>query len=457
LLVVARDALAFLWLISAASLLLLRPSRATWAFFALSLYGWSPNNVVTMVGPAWLQVIATAFENIWEICIPFAGPVFALYLLQPDVMPLWRRNALRVVSALIASAVVFEITSMCLLLAGYAPIVYAHYTIANGLVLIATILTPAFLLATYYNTDRVTRSRLRWVLLGFGVGSAALIAALWFVGYSYILYSVGQAVYVFAITLSTGYAVLRHRIIDINVVVSRAVVYTLLSAFVVGLFALVDLFFSRTLSESKAGLMADVALALVLGFFLNSMHRQVDRFVDGILFRKRHIAERHIALVAESLRHTAHADRIDRMLIDEPVRSFDLVFGVLARRRGSALRVVYAYDKAVTEGTLLGNTEDLLSYLAAHRRALPLRYHYWHAPELRVSDVEPSIAVPIFSHDDLDAVVFFAPHRNGTELDGEEIALIDRVAEAAGTAYDRLEAAAMREKIERLGLTAAAP
>jgi hypothetical protein len=66
---------------------------------------------------------------------------------------------------------------------------------------------------------------------------------------SYIGYSVFQALYVFAVTASTGYAVLRHRIIDINVVLSRTLVYTLLSALVGGLFALVDLFFTKTLME----------------------------------------------------------------------------------------------------------------------------------------------------------------------------------------------------------------
>jgi len=45
------------------------------------------------------------------------------------------------------------------------------------------------------------------------------------------------------------YAVLKHHIIDVDVALSRATVYTALSVFVVGLFALVDLFFTRALDQ----------------------------------------------------------------------------------------------------------------------------------------------------------------------------------------------------------------
>lgn len=445
--ILLRGALALLWLFCAAAFLLIRPSRATWAFFILSLYGWSPNNVYTMVGPAWLQLLTTTFENIWEVCIPLVAPLFALYLLQPDPVPRWRRVAERCTYALIAATALYEVTITWLgAVRAYTPSLNLHYFIDEALILLALFLTNAFLFATYFDSDRVMRQRIRWVLAGFLAGSVALALIYTPLRTSYIAYSIFQAIYVFAVTASTGYAVLRHRIIDINVVLSRTLVYTLLSALVVGLFALVDLFFSRTLTESNAGLMADVALALVLGFFMNTMHHRLDRFVDGILFRKRHLAEEHIALVAQALRHAEDERAVNRMLVDEPVRSFDLQFGALTRRcDADALEVAYAAGD-IASGTRVDDAEALCAYLLTERKPLVLRRHFWSAPTLRSHDVEPSIAVPLFSHDDLTAVVFFAPHRNGTEFDGDELALIDRVAEAAGAAYDRLEAKALRQR-----------
>ncbi len=95
---------------------------------------------------------------------------------------------------------------------------------------------------------------------------------------------------------------------------------------------------------------------------------------------------------------------------------------------------------------------SLLSLLSI-AQALTLRPHYWRSEVLSDGGVEPSIAVPIFSHEDLTAIAFYAARRNGTDLDGDEIAPIERMADAAGAAYDRLEAKALRQRL----LTTASP
>ncbi|HKU66677.1 MAG TPA: GAF domain-containing protein [Candidatus Baltobacteraceae bacterium] len=450
--VLARVALAFIWLCCGACLVLLRPSKATWAFFALSLYGWSPNNIVTEVGPVWLQVAMTAFENAWEVTIPFAACAFALYLLEPPIVPVWRSGAIRLTYLAAFASAAFAVIATYLTAYGASNAAMQAFDKYYSSAPIAAIVTPLILLATYLQGERAARQRIRWVLVGFSAGLALMIATSYLAAVSYAAYSAAQGAYVFCITASTMYAVLRHRIIDVNVVLSRTLVYTLLSALVVGLFALVDLFFSRALSQSNAGLIADVALALVLGFFMNGMHHRIDRFVDGILFRSRHLAEQHVALVAQALRHAEDERAVNRMLVDEPVRSFDLQFGVLARRMGADALVIAYSCGGVAVATVVSDAETLCAYLATERKPLLLRHHYWNAAHLRHDDVEPSIAVPVFSHEDLTAVVFFAPHRNGTELDGDELTLIDRVADAAGAAYDRLETKALRERLGRLTL-----
>ncbi len=454
--VLIRVILALLWLGASVTLVLLRPSVATWAFFVLSLYGWTPNNIFAERGPDMLQVVLSTYAQIWEDVLPFAAAVFALYLLQPGRLSGWRRIALVGTGAAAGVVALVDLSVFVLAAQGNGVLLPAFWRVLPFAGAAATWLATAFLLATYADSETQDRQRIRWVLAGFFLGSIALTIIPWANSISYVYYSVTQAAYVFFITASTVYAVLKHRIIDINVVLSRTLVYALLSALVVGLFALVDFFVSRTLTQSNAGLMADIALALVIGFFMNTMHHRLDRFVDGILFRKRHLAERHIALVAHALRHAEHENAVNKMLVDEPVRSFDLVFGALARRiEEDTFEVVYVNGDVAVGGRFTG-AETLCAYLRSERKALMLRYHFWHADALRAGEVEPSIAVPVFSHGELDAIAFYAPHRNGTELDGDEIELIDRVADAAGAAFDRLEARALRERIELMPLLGAA-
>ena len=446
--VLIRVVLALLWLAAASALVMLRPSVATWAFFALSLYGWTPNNIISELGPSWLQTIVSSAMEAWENTIPYAAPVFALFLLQGASLSGWRRTALKATIVLAGIIALLSFASIALCAHGSPDLHFRTLQILRYPV--ATWLATAFLLATYLDGARKDRERIRWVMTGFILGSIALWVETWAYSVSYFFYSLVQAAYVFFITASTAYAVLRHRVIDISVVLSRTLVYTLLSAILVGSFALIDLFFTQVLAESNAGFIADVALALVLGFFMNTMHHRIDRFVDGILFRKRHIAEKHIELVAQSLQYAVQENAIDRMLVDEPVRAFGIAFAALARPDGDdKMHIAYSNLPEIADKTI-ENTETLAAYVSANRAALHLSRHFWSSNVLRTAEADASIAVPIFSHGDLDAIVFYSVHRNGTELDGDEIVLLEKLNGAAGFAYDRLEARSLRERIAKL-------
>jgi hypothetical protein len=452
--VVMRAAVALLWLFAAAALVLLRPSHATWAFFVFALYGQTANNVFTEIGPAWWQVATSAFDMAWENAIPCVALIFALYLLQPERLPGWRRTALYLAYAFVFAVAAFESGATLAVAAGNTialQLVHSSALVQQFVQDVPAFGAPLLLLATYLDSDRTTRERIRWVLVGFSIGAVAMAASMFILGkFGYFYYSLCFVIYVCAVTSSTMYAVLRHRIIDVNVILSRTLVYTLLSGLVVGLFAIVDLFFTKTLSENNSGLIADVVLALVLGFFLNSMHHRLDRFVDGILFRKRHIAENHVALVAQSLRHTPSVNSVNSLLIEEPVRAFDLTFGALARPvNEDELEIIFATVPELV-GARVGSAGRLCSYVSSNRHALALRNHFWQSDLFARAGQEAAIAVPVFSHDDLDAVAFYGLHRTGTELDSDEVELIERAAEAAGFAYDRLRARALEAEISML-------
>ena len=453
--VLMRCAVALLWLIAAASLVLLRPSHATWAFFAFSLYGQTPDNVFTEIGPAWWQVATSAFDMAWEIAVPCIALIFALYLLQPETLPGWRRTALGAAYALVVAVAVFEVGSTLAVAGGSLAalkVVSASSIVQQILQDLPAFVAPLLLLATYLDSDRVARERIRWVLAGFIVGAIAIGVSFSALKISYFYFSLCFVIYVCAITSSTMYAVLRHRIIDVNVILSRTVVYTLLSGLVVGLFAIVDLFFTKTLSESNTGLIADVVLALVLGFFLNTMHHRLDRFVDGIVFRKRHLAENHVALVAESARHASTIEALNSMMIEEPVRAFGLTFGALARCvDDDEFEVVFATLPQL-QGRALLSASRLASYLRSQRGTVQLRDHYWQSDAFTSAGVEAAVAVPIFSHDDLAAVAFYGRHRTATELDSDELDLLERVGTAAGFAYDKLRARALEAELVALKL-----
>lgn len=433
------------------ALVLLRPSKATWGFYVFSAFGpGSPINAIIWFGPPVYQIAMTIVVGTFFTIVEVVGAIiFALYVLVTPPIAKWRRNA---------EAATYVIAAAMLALGAWSIVSAAYYrtplTLVDRLLVVPEIAAaaapPILLLITYATSAPALRERLRWVIFGFTVNT--FVNATYFftqqtlavVAFPYWGWGALAGIDTFAVTFTVLYAVLKHHIIDINVAISRALVYTILSAIVVGAFALVDLFFTRALSARNAGLMVDIGLALVLGFFFNSLHFRVDRFVDRVLFRQRHSAEEHLRTVIRAMPFTVSEEQVDRLTVEEPVRSFALTGSVLfACTEAGEFELRRTFGRSVPRVTITSREDPLAAYLQGERHALRLDKHGWNVP---------GIAIPLFSHGDLAGIVFYGLHENGTDLDSDEIALFEDVATASGNAYDRLEAKRLREEVRDLRL-----
>jgi GAF domain-containing protein len=89
------------------------------------------------------------------------------------------------------------------------------------------------------------------------------------------------------------YSVLSRRLLDVGFALNRAVVYSVVSVVVVGLFMTVENLLGgwlTTVSHAES-LAVSVAVALAIGFSIRWIHGRIDRFVDVLFFRKRHRGE----------------------------------------------------------------------------------------------------------------------------------------------------------------------
>ncbi len=106
-----------------------------------------------------------------------------------------------------------------------------------------------------------------------------------------------------ALPFGLGYAILRHRVVDIGFVVNRALVFAIVSGIVLLAFGALEWLLGNVLVAvshiTSASL--ELGLALVLGFSLRSIHAKVDALVDDLFFRDRHQAERALRTVAREV------------------------------------------------------------------------------------------------------------------------------------------------------------
>ena len=236
---------------------------------------------------------------------------------------LWRGSFLLLLGA---AAVVAFGGPLVFVATGSAQLLRSPY----GFAMTASYLPPiALLFAGYRRADGVLRLRLRWMLWGsvvFVTGiflSNTPILGYWasFLGAD-IIPAIAMAGFL--------YAVLRHRVVDISVVLNRALVYAATTSLVLGLFALLESLIERTTLGHDAGLLLELAVPLGLGVALSTVHRRIEAVVERFFFRHQYRAETALRRFAE-----------DCAFITQPENLFDLTVDQIARHTGAPRVALY--------------------------------------------------------------------------------------------------------------------
>ena len=172
-----------------------------------------------------------------------------------------------------------------------------------GLILTASFLVPILMLFVGYRSAAVAeRQRLRWMLMG-GLAWAAgiLLQNTPALGqpYSAIL---SNFLLVLAV-LGFLYAVLRHRVVDIAVIMDRALVYGGVTTLVVGILAAINSLALRETLTPGASLLLQLVVPLSLGMVLGKLRSYLDRIVERVFFRKKYLAEKALRTFARRVGH----------------------------------------------------------------------------------------------------------------------------------------------------------
>ncbi|MGH8397907.1 MAG: GAF domain-containing protein [Gammaproteobacteria bacterium] len=211
----------------------------------------------------------------------------------------------------------FLIIFILLFAAGAIPLVAGIWIFVNkgwtGLVLpawglseVASYLLPVvMLLVSYRPANLVQRPRLRWMLWS---------GAAWLVGVfisdiplpGIALGNVMHELTGVIAMLGFLYAVLRHRMVDISVVIDRTLVYGAVTALVVGALAALNSIVQHAALGTSASLLLQIVVPLALGIVLGQVKNYAGRIVERVFFRKKYLAEKALR------RFVRHCNRFER-------------------------------------------------------------------------------------------------------------------------------------------------
>ncbi len=434
-------------------LVIVRPSTMTWSLFAvlvgLNISGptceyLSPFGYWWVVGG---EMFCSALQSLWIFVIVFASRV------PNNRVARWMRGAQRFAFILFLMQVAVSLYTVAswAFFGVLAPNLTAvSFTI--GVLAVATAL--AALIHNYTIADGRDRHRMTWVLFGGGVWCAAALA-LWWLGTrpfydSYVVAEMFYVVQSIAVVLIV-YGIMRSRVVDVTFVLSRAVVVSALTGCIILVFALLDWIFNKKLEATQLGAVTQFVAAIALGIWLDHLHKRADVFVDRLLFRARYVAQQRLEKAAHAVLHSERVDVIQEFLVDEPFVVLGLgsaaVFQANDRGEWARVRACGWEPECVS---VLSRQDTLVMHVEAEQTALRVSEIRWPLSSLPSGTARPVLAVPVLARRRVIAIVLYGEHTNGADLDGDEVRAIEGVVNAAGAAFDHVEAEQLRHEMESL-------
>ncbi|HET7175361.1 MAG TPA: GAF domain-containing protein [Gammaproteobacteria bacterium] len=295
--------LALTWLFAALGLLLLwRGQRqAAWA-----VCSWCLLNVLLAVGTSiYAPLPYTSYAATLSNYLLNAGTLIALYLLADDLTRAGvtdgaRRNLRRLFLVLLVTYAVFNpYLSYSAMFHG----IVSNYFRGLILVHLGAFSVPLTLLALFYrHAEMADRPRIRWVgasifiyVLSYLV-STNILSLLTVVGP--LEASLAVVVLTAVAFLGFTYAVLRHRLVSLRLVLNRALVYGVITTLVVGVFAALSSLIDHFAVGRTEGALLQLLVPLSLGVTLNLVKKRLDGFVERLFFQRQFRAEGALSRLA---------------------------------------------------------------------------------------------------------------------------------------------------------------
>jgi hypothetical protein len=435
-----------------ALLILLRPSPATWGFGFYCLLALPVAAYPLAIPDGRTALVATLVYDVVQN-IGLAGLLlFALSFPQP--LDLAWRNRLR--KALPAIAIVLALMTLYpdvqnLLRGAPAGFENRILQLTFGAVFAVAI---AIVWDTYRRTAFDARERVQWVLIGVGVGLIAnyigttlyfstLIVSnppVWLVN---VLLSLNVL-----LPLAVAHAVVRHRVLDVNFVIGRALVFAVMTTALAATFSLLDWVFGSVLEDFRLSRVLAAVISIGIAFAFSHVEKLADAAIETVFFRKHRTAEAALERLIHALPHAASVQMIEAALVGDVVAMYGVASAAFYRAAAGGAFVCTA-SAGERDGDPPAASEALVAALRDSDGILDLDALPAERGRPTLAGHDPLIAVPMRSHAELAGFVLYGGHANGSELDPDERVLLERLVIAAGLAFDRIEAQRLRSENER--------
>jgi PAS domain S-box-containing protein len=324
---------------------------------------------------------------------------------------------------------------------------------------VATMSLAAFagFVNSYRNARTITvKKQTKWIVWGTGFGTAPfalLYAVPYLIGVKPSLGLQLSVVPLALIPLSFAYAIVKYRLMDVEVLFKRGVVYTLASVTVVGLYLAIFLLGTNYLLGDTHTMVIAVLATMVVVLVFTPLKSRIQVEIDRLFYRERYNYRRALLAFSQDLNADLDLDHLSQRLVERIRDTFEVEkVSLLVPVENSSFMVLAGLGLSETEWhtTRIEPDSPLLSQLAGGKPV----YHDWiersghrvlpEHEEFRADGFQ--YAIPCVAQGKVVGVLLLGRRWDQSALSSDDLELLQTLSGQAATA---LENASLYRSLER--------
>ncbi|HPN16123.1 MAG TPA: HD domain-containing protein [Candidatus Aminicenantes bacterium] len=291
--------------------------------------------------------------------------------------------------------------------------------------------------------------RVRLTYFGVAVLMGILSAVAWFVIITFVPGLSTKFIYVFEVTyvLLTAYAILRHHLMNIDVIVKRTALYTILSTFVIGVYIAIILIFEvvfRSLT-GYSSLAEKIIAAFIIALTFQPVRTLIEKTIDRIFARGKVDYQDALAKFTRSLGSVLDLRELVDLLVSISgiLRAKNLAVMLRDEQRGRFKIVASTGLDSPLHKIGFDDFNDIVRVLNTTNKIITtddikrLRSEnvYKNLPG-EVSALRAEVILPIFVKGELDGILFLGEKRSEERYDRNDFSVLATLADEAGIAME---------------------
>jgi GAF domain-containing protein len=228
------------------------------------------------------------------------------------------------------------------------------------------------------------------------------------------------------------YVILRHRLLDLSIAVSRAAIFAsvsliVVSAFIIGEWIIGNLAqrFVPNTGQYITGQGLLVVLALAIGLSAQQIHSQVDRRLNGIFFAKRARSLANLRRFSHETDVVVKGSALLKLFFETVIANTEATYAAIYLRDGSTFVLTHASKNDVPQGI----DEDDPAVVKLRRWNEPYEF------ERSSHAFSEALIIPMMVHGTLFGILVCGPKKERTHFAGEEVDVLAHAAHRTGIAH----------------------